>query len=114
MDDCCRIAELLLGGPPERRVRAHHRLPDDRELLRPGRLGGLHGEPPERGRHQHRRRVHSAATPGTWPGSGLKTPDRRRSLPTLEELGAPCARAGGLPRRMNFIVRCAPTADIGD
>ena len=51
MDDCCRIAELL--PRPERRDRAHHRHPDDREPVRAVRLRGLHGEPSERGRHQH-------------------------------------------------------------
>ena len=54
---------------PERKHRAHHRHPDDREPGRAVRLRGLHGEPSERGRHQHRRRVHSVATIGTsWPG----------------------------------------------
>ena len=69
MDDCCRIAELLLGAPPSGDTGAHHRHPDDREPGRAVRLGGLHGKPSERGRHQHRRRVHSVATTGTsWPG----------------------------------------------
>ena len=63
MDDCCRIAELL-GRAPERRHGAHHRHPDDLEPGRAVRLRGLHGEPSERGRHQHRRRVHSVATTG--------------------------------------------------
>jgi hypothetical protein len=31
MDDCCRITELLLGAPPERRDWAHHWPPDDWE-----------------------------------------------------------------------------------
>ena len=58
-----------LKSRPERRHRAHHRHPDDREPGRAVRLRGLHGEPSERGRHQHRRRVHSVATTGTsWPG----------------------------------------------
>jgi hypothetical protein len=40
------------------------RRPDEREETR-----GLHGEPSERGRHQHRRRVHSVTTTGDrWPG----------------------------------------------
>src|SRR3954447_26007991 len=53
MDDCCRATE--------RRHRAHHRHPNDREPGRAVRLGGLHGESTERGRHQHRCRVHSGA-----------------------------------------------------
>ena len=51
MDDCCRIAELVLGGSPERRHRAHHCHPDNREHRRTIRLRGIHGEPSERGRH---------------------------------------------------------------
>jgi hypothetical protein len=35
-------------------------------LWRAVRLRGLHGDPSERGRHQHRCRVHSFATSGTW------------------------------------------------
>ena len=65
MDDCCRIAELLLGAPPSGRHGAHHRHPDDRKPVRAVRLRGLHGEPAERGRHKHRCRVHSVATTGT-------------------------------------------------
>jgi len=58
MDDCCRIAELLLGAAPS----------GDTGLTIAVRLRGLHGEPSERGRHQHRRRVHSVATSATsWP-----------------------------------------------
>ena len=57
------------GRAPERRHRAHHRPPDRPEPGRAVRLCGLHGEPSERGRHQHRRRVRSVATTGTsWPG----------------------------------------------
>ena len=55
---------VAAGRTPERRDRAHHRPPDDREPGRAVRLRGLHGEPSERGRHQHRRRVHSVATTG--------------------------------------------------
>ena len=62
MDDCCRIAEFVAA--PERRHGAHHRHPDDLEPGRAVRLRGLHGEPSERGRHQHRRRVHSVGTTG--------------------------------------------------
>ena len=58
------------GRAPERRHRAHHRHPDDREPVRAVRLRGLHGEPSERGRHQHRRRVHSVAT--TRPSATIK------------------------------------------
>ena len=53
---------------------------------------GLYGEPSERGRHQHRRRVHSVATTGTWrPGLvGAKTPNTDDSHP-------PPSPSGGLP-----------------
>ena len=44
MDDCCRIAELLLGAPPSGN-RAYHRHPHDREPVRAVRLSGLHGNP---------------------------------------------------------------------
>ena len=36
---------LLLGAPPNRRHRAYHRYPHDREPGRAVRLRGLHGEP---------------------------------------------------------------------
>src|SRR5918993_220145 len=49
------------GRAPERRDRPHHRPPHDREPGRAVRLRGLHGESTERGRDQHRRRVHSVA-----------------------------------------------------
>ena len=52
MDDCCRIGEMLLGHP-QAESRAHYRHPDDREPIRVVRLRGLHGEPSDRGRHQH-------------------------------------------------------------
>jgi len=53
---------VAAGRASERGHRAHHRPLDDREPGRGVRLRGLHGEPSERGRHQHRRRVHSVAT----------------------------------------------------
>ncbi len=61
MDDCCRISELLLGAAPSGESSAHHRHPDDREPVRAVRLRGLHGEPAQRGRGQHRRRIPSVA-----------------------------------------------------
>ena len=71
---------VATGGAPERRHRAHHRPPDDLEPGRGLRLRGLHGEPSERRRHQHRRRVHSVATTGTW-RSGLGEVRGRGQLP---------------------------------
>ena len=82
MDDCCRIAEMLLGAPPSGDTGLTIANPDDREPVRAVRLRGLHGEPSERGRHQHRRRVRSVATSGT-------------SWPRLTE----CDSAGGWPTR---------------
>jgi len=44
----CGVAS---GRTPERRDRTHRRPPDDSEPGRAVRLGSLHGEPSERGRH---------------------------------------------------------------
>jgi hypothetical protein len=62
-----RPSGKMAGMRSERPRSLRH--PVDLEPVRAVLLRGLHGEPSERGRHQHRRRVHSVATTGDrWPG----------------------------------------------
>ncbi len=76
------------GRGAERRCSAYHRHPDDREPVRAGSLRGLHGEPTQRGRRQHRRRISSAAdSPTARPRltvkrllTGCREPDDRLQL----------------------------------
>ena len=55
---------------------AHHRDPHDREPVRARRLRGLHGQPPERRRRQHRRRIPAVAA-STPARPGLTAAPRR-------------------------------------
>ena len=69
MDDCCRIAEMLLGASPSGDAALTIAI---LTIVSPFELSVsvvYTANPFERRRHQHRRRIHSVATAGTsWPG----------------------------------------------